>query len=855
MRLFFQRIRKTIARHRGLAWSLGALTIYTVTTLLIAYPAVLHLGTRIIGDRGGDAYQYAWSLWWAKEAVLSPDKGLAHLTLLNHPVGLEHPFMLTLVSTNLLALPFSLLFSPAVTYNTQVLLTFILSGLTMFWLCSAMTEDRRAGLVGGFIYAFFLNKTGHVLAGHLPQVTVYLFPLYVLCLRRLVARPGWWIALATALVLAPASLIHVIHLPYLVLPLTLIVLGIGVGGMGRAFFTRRRIGYLGMAFGLAAVMVAPFLLPTVVGALRDGDYLYKTGIVASSTDLLAFLAPSPYHPLFDLLGWTPRYTERVFPTLASLREGLAFPGIVAMGLAAWGLARRRREAGPWAGLALVAAVLSLGPLLKMGGDLVRYTVDETGSYIVLPYAVLKELPLLNVGRTPGRLNEATMFAVAILAAYGVAALAGRTERPGLRPALLALVLVFIGCESIAVWPLPTSDATIPPAIQALADDGGDDALLHLGMDRRPVHHRALYYQTYHERPCVGGRVHRTLPETPPWWDSISGLVKPTAAAGDVVPRPDPAERVAWLRHFDVGYVVLHENSAEGRDLRYRETLVELLGPPAHADDRVEVFAVPRDVPPPERATLYTFPDEGWHSPETEGEGWRRWMTDEGQLYVYSARETRGSLRFTVDARRPSSRLEVYRDQEPVDAFVVWGPATFTTRPFRLTRGMHVFDFRASRACDEASTPCRRFAYEEIAFVSEAALPPGAGLDVNFGDQIHLRGWEVDETELVPGETLTVTLAWEAKVPLHDRYVVFVHLVSPVGELVAQHDAPPVGEVVAAEDWPVGAVVRYPVSLEIPDSLPAGAYRLRTGVYLWPDIEPLPVEGAGFVELAEVEVGP
>ena len=63
--------------------------------------------------------------------------------------------MLTIIGVNLLALPFSLLLSPAAAYNSQILLSFVLSGMTMYWLGTELTGDRKAGLVGGFIFAFF----------------------------------------------------------------------------------------------------------------------------------------------------------------------------------------------------------------------------------------------------------------------------------------------------------------------------------------------------------------------------------------------------------------------------------------------------------------------------------------------------------------------------------------------------------------------------------------------------------------------------------------------------------------------------------------------------------------------------
>ena len=104
MRNLTTTIRHIIAKTRrnpSILWSLIALSVYTVAALVMTYPTPVRLNSVIIGEERGDAYQYAWSLWWAKQALFEPDKGLARLTLMNHPVGVEHPYMLTLIGVNL----------------------------------------------------------------------------------------------------------------------------------------------------------------------------------------------------------------------------------------------------------------------------------------------------------------------------------------------------------------------------------------------------------------------------------------------------------------------------------------------------------------------------------------------------------------------------------------------------------------------------------------------------------------------------------------------------------------------------------------------------------------------------------
>jgi len=875
-------------RRPGVRWALAALLVYALATLVLMYPVPFRLSSVVAGKEHGDAYQYTWSLWWARQAVLEPDKDLGYVTLMNHPAGVAHPLMLTMIGVDMLALPFSLLLSPAAVYNSQILLSFILSGMAMYWLCTELTGDHRAGIVGGFIFAFFPNKTGHVLGGHLPQVTVCFFPLYVLFLRRVIRRPGWRTALAAALALILAGLVHVMHVVYLVLPVTVAVVLTALREMGSAFFTRQRLCALALAFGLAAIAVIPFLLPTVLLYAGGAGYLHKAGTVKYSTDLLAFFTPSPYHPVLGPLGLVPPFAERIFYDQETLYEGLAYPGILAMGLALWGLIQQGRRAWVWGVLAALAAVLSLGPLLKVGNELVSYQVDTHQSYVVLPYALLKQMPLLAVGRTPGRLNETTMFCTAILASYGGAALSALlARRRRLLATLLALLLVGIGFEYVTIWPVPVSSAEIPRTIERIASESGDGALLHLPTENRRANNRALYYQTVAGRPIVRGYIHRIPPEVLPWSQTLSGLAQPDQASGDIVPRPSLAERVAWLRYFDVDYVVSHKLEPESEAFQ-RNFVQTLLGSPRYEDHDLAAFPVPDDVPALASPRLYTLSHEGWYPPEWDGNLWRRWMVDDGRLYLYSPREAVGSLRFTVDSYLEFPVLEVYQGEQLLDSFVVGERTTYTTRPFTLVQGMNVFRFHApggypqvldsphcwseallappvenTVSCDPEAlrTTRRTFVFDHVSFVTQGDLLAGEALDVNLGDRMRFRGWRLDGAVLHPGEALTVTLAWEATVELSDQYVVFVHLLSSDGTLVAQHDAPPAGRLLPPSSWPPETVFSYPVTIELPGDLAAGDYLVQVGVYLWPGLERLPVRaempGAeiGVMKLGHVRIAP
>jgi hypothetical protein len=869
-----------LAHRPGLRGSLVAFFIYTLVTLVMLYPVPFHLNSVIAGFTGRDGWEHAWWLWFARRLILQ-GRGLDDLYLLNHPVGLQHPYQWSLACYSLIAFLWSSLFPPAATYNLMVLSSFVLGGLAAYHLCRELTGGHWPAVVGGVIFAFCPNRLGQALAGWLPQMTIYLFPWYVLLLIRTLHRPTWRRSIGLGVLAGMAATIWPIHIVYFMIPVTLVVVGDRLVRRRRAFFEDRRGLYLGLAFGIALLMAVPFLLPVVLGRFGgETDYLAMSGFVEHSADLLAFFTPSPYHPVLAPLGLVPSFAQRVFADPETLRARLAYPGLIAALLGIWGMLKSRPRPWHWLVLAIGAALLSLGPILVVGGVPIEYTVDNYRTYVSMPYALARLVPFLDWVRTPGRLNTTGMLGLGVLAALGVKALLARfSARRWLVVSFVLILVALVIFEYLPMWPFPAGDASISPAIRYIADSPGDGGLLNVPMSRRSVNNRSLFFQTVTQRPIVGGIVLRTLPQVPPWLETIEGLAKADSSP-DVVPRPSLVQRRAWLRHFDVDWVLLHRLFPEDED-HYRPFIEELLGPAVVEDETLVAFSVPADVPAPSDSRLYTFSQYGWHAPEQDGELWRRWMYNDGRLYIYSTSEETGSLRFTVDSHLAFPVLEVYLGEQLVDAFVVGERTTYTTRPFTLAQGMNVFRFHAPGGCPDvlddprcwsdallsppagddtppcdAPVTCRTFVFDSISFVPEDDLPANAALDVNFGDQIRLRGWEL-EWAVHPGDVLTVTLDWEPVVELSDAYVAFVHLLDADGALVAQHDEVLVGKRIPPSAWPPGTVLGYPVTLDLPSDLPVGDYRLVAGVYLWPGLErlDLPDSPDGVFELESLEILP
>jgi len=83
---------------------------------------------------------------------------------------------------------------------------------------------------------------------------------------------------------------------------------------------------------------------------------------------------------------------------------------------------------------------------------------------------------------------------------------------------------------------------------------------------------------------------------------------------------------------------------------------------------------------------------------------------------------------------------------------------------------------------------------------------------------------------VSGETLPVTLVWQADRPTAGNWKVFVHLVDDQGAPIAQGDAYPLGGTALTTTWQPGEVLVDTYPIRLPADLSPGTYRLNIGFY-------------------------
>ena len=102
------------------------------------------------------------------------------------------------------------------------------------------------------------------------------------------------------------------------------------------------------------------------------------------------------------------------------------------------------------------------------------------------------------------------------------------------------------------------------------------------------------------------------------------------------------------------------------------------------------------------------------------------------------------------------------------------------------------------------------------------------LFVRWSEQIVLRGAEIDQTAVSPGDTVNLTLYWEVLTPPTELVTAFVHLLNPDGSNLTQTDQWPGG--LPTNLWAPGQIIVDRHSLQIPPDAPTGTFPLGSGLY-------------------------
>ena len=541
----------------------------------MTYPALLHLRDQVL-SRGVDTWIFWWNNWWVKR-VLSAGGDVYYTKHLFFPYGVDltyHSFSWLNTALWLLLEP---LLGKVAAYNLTVLWVFPLAGWGMERLVRELTGSRSAAFFAGLVYAFVPYRMGQY--NHLTLMGTQWLPFYTLYLLRALSRRSRWRRHAglASLFAVLTALVGWNLLLYLVIWTVWIA--------GYALIRRRApflplLGVLACVFLATALILSPLMVPMLgrfgaEDAMGSEEQLAEIAQGTLQTDLLAYVVPSKYHPL-----WGPA----VAPIYAGLGEPnqprrVVYLGYSVMALLGYSLVRRRTrlQTGLWWVGIVLWWVMALGPFLKLNG--------RVYSNIPLPYLPLSRLYLFRLLKVPDRYNLMLGLPVAVVAGYATADLAARL-RGRLRIVLVVTVSLFALFEYLEV-PVEMQSLAVRPFYTQLALENGESGIVELPIDFHRTAKRYMLYQTVHGQPIVEGHVSRRPAEATAFLEEhplLRGLYQTHEADPQLT---DVSRQLHDLRDAGFRYIIIHKQFMNvERVLRWRDYLTIA---PRHEDDDLVVF--------------------------------------------------------------------------------------------------------------------------------------------------------------------------------------------------------------------------------------------------------------------------
>ncbi len=756
--------------------------VFMLVALYMLSPALTSISSVYLGQESGDAYKMARHIWWVKTA-LQNGEDIFGQTLLGYAEGYT---LFRLWANPLQFFPMWLLayFVPlAAAYNLGIILTLVLNGLSMLLLARRWLPPRQEfpAILAGIVYMIFPAMQSHLAAGHAGLLVQWPAPLFILLLFDYADSGGTRRFIGAVFCFFLASLGHSLQVLYLLAPLTILFL------LARLY----KRDYVGAA-RLIAVAVAGclallvFLSPVLGEAFQRRTAEPGAGHVRDSVDVASALSPAQGNPFWRQLDAQSQDSAPANPA-----DGAGYIGILGGLLALIGMLWRR-EARWWLLVALVAWVLALGPVLKVGDQAVSAFIAGYEAVVPLPYALVMNLPLFELARTPVRFMLLFALMFAVLVGFGAAVFWSSRfvqRRQRYVRAALAIALALILIQDYRLFSVfPTVPAELPQAIYALSERRDIRAIYNAPYDNSLAAKEALLLQTAHGKPLIAshddsGRVDRARLEL---LASFRPSLLNNAHADVVIFNKAQAERSAQL----------------GLLQRARQWL----GEPIYEDQRYAVYETP--FTPAQTAKLHST----------------RW---DGQTHVtYIYKQQPGWMEYSANLEAANRRVHLSLNGTPLETLQVNGRIPVSI-PLPMARsGYHTFRIALDPPCPERiDTELLYCQSVDVDGVDTRILSNGAIYDpIRIADGIMLAGYYLPKQF---EDEVAIRLWWRFEADRSGNDVRFVHVLDEEGLPVYDRpDDHSFGEVAA------GSELTETLILDT-SQLADGEYSVLTGWYELP----------------------
>jgi len=553
-----------ICRGKAFKRNAGIIALFVILSVIMTFPLFFKIATHIPGFTYTDEpYAGLWDSWRVKYSILHK-VSLSHTPYISYPSGVDmYAGYFTFLWMAIMYI-LSLISSPVLMFNLQVLINFVLRGIVVYYLVRHVTKNEFSGILSGIVFTFcpfqFVRSWQHLGLTYGQWI-----PLVILCAIILKERP-----LRGSFFLFLASLLLLFSFDYSIAYFGVMTLAFFM--LYILFFNwRRKISLprllfkdvtfflkVGLAILLVFILLSPqfYLIVKHIGSAGSGATTFNPyyrpfdDLFTQSARLLSYLLPATTHPLFG------KFTEQFIGSPLygiSYTEHTLYLGWIPLILAfiafrKWRRKKKLKAQGPkliadeaeqfyigfFVWLALVAFLFSQPPY---------FTFPYFKIYMP-SYFMYKILPMY---RAYCRFGLIVAFAISVLAGFGLKFLAERFKSRKTKVIFTSLICGLVLFEFLNFPPFKVIDLTkYPKVYDWLKGQKGDFAVAEYPLDVESPNEYYKYCQTIHRKPIIDA----TIPGT-----HANEVARRIWRLSD----PPTAPMLRWM---GVRYVLVHRSAYE-----------------------------------------------------------------------------------------------------------------------------------------------------------------------------------------------------------------------------------------------------------------------------------------------------
>ncbi|GJM40394.1 MAG: hypothetical protein DHS20C20_06760 [Ardenticatenaceae bacterium] len=782
----------------------------------MTWPVVAHLNTQLIGGHV-DQWTHLWTFNWVKESLFN---NLFYTDAVFHPVGVSLATHNIAWLNIIMWLPLQALFGGIAAYNLVFLIILSLNGFAIYLLADEIVNSKPASFIAGLIITIWPYILSH--HDHPNMIFIAWIPLSLLFLRRaLIKRTRRDAGLAILFIaLISWARLHLFIMGSLLLGLYAIYLL-------ATNFDKDNCKRVASIFFIAGILSIPAAIPVALSQISDDtpEDIFLDQQDTRQTDLLAYIVPSFYHPLWQKGPLAEKINlyndpDRIVPRTPFLGYTLIF-----LALSAFFVKHRRKWF--WGVTAVLYILIALGPILRVNGT---FYPD-----FPMPYRLIEDIYFVRILRQPQRFNIILGIPLAILAAQGAKYWLQRWSNK-YKPSSVILLFVGIILFEFAPFPFPITEHKTASWFSELANDPDDFAILNIPVGTFNVDKRHMFDQLTHGRPIVNGKVARVPTEALAFFNSTPFLRSVFDNKVDFY-QATVTQALRPLATNNVRYLVLHKDLLTVEELTAWQNWLAFS--PEHEDDELLVYST---------APQISRDFEISHS-----------VNDELSL-IQATISTETSSSFGLiqadflwfASKRPPTDYDVcflltasgVPDSQTYCTAVIEAWPTSKWAAEDIFHGRYYFQIDSALPSNNYSLsiqlrqPGSETAVSQSIPMSQINISQ-TSWPVQWDDKILLNRYEV---EPMPS-SLDVTFQWEALASMDISYKIFLHVYDlENNELVSQSDFYPLDWTYFTNQWQVGEIIEDSISIPL-QTIPPGSYQLILGFYNEENGERLPINNS------------